>query len=250
MHANIVTNSQRTTVFCRKALAIAVATAVSGQLWADEDTQVLETIQVTGQAASMDSALDVQQMADNIVSAVHADDIGQLPDTNAAEALQRLPGVSIERDQGEGRYVRIRGMAPDMNSVTINGSLVPSPESDSRAVALDVLPSGLISSLEISKTLTPDQDANSIGGTIDVKTISAFDHKGLFYSLEGGGSNNTNIDKTSPYGSAAWSDLFADDKLGIAAGINSDTREFGSDNTETGGAWDQSGATPALEEFE
>lgn len=250
MHANIVTNSQRTAVFCRKALAIAVATAVSGQLWADEDTQVLETIQVTGQAASMDSALDVQQMADNIVSAVHADDIGQLPDTNAAEALQRLPGVSIERDQGEGRYVRIRGMAPDMNSVTINGSLVPSPESDSRAVALDVLPSGLISSLEISKTLTPDQDANSIGGTIDVKTISAFDHKGLFYSLEGGGSNNTNIDKTSPYGSAAWSDLFADDKLGIAAGINSDTREFGSDNTETGGAWDQSGATPALEEFE
>jgi TonB-dependent receptor len=250
MHPNAAINSRRTDIFSRKALVIALATALSSPVYAEDDTTVLKTIQVTGQAASMDSALDEQQMADNILSVVHADDIGQLPDTNAAEALQRLPGVSIERDQGEGRYVRIRGMAPDMNSVTINGGLVPAPESDSRAVALDVLPSGLISSLEISKTLTPDQDANSIGGTIDVKTISAFDHEDMFYSVEGGGSQDTHIDETSPYGVAAWSNLFADGKLGIAAGISSDTREFGSDNTETGGAWDQSGAVPALEEFE
>jgi TonB-dependent receptor len=250
MHANAVINARRTDALCRKALVIAMASVLGGQVHAEENTTVLETIQVTGQAASMDSALDVQQMADNIVSVVHADAIGELPDTNAAEALQRLPGVSIERDQGEGRYVRIRGMAPDMNSVTINGGLVPAPESDTRAVALDVLPAGLISSLEISKTLTPDRDANSIGGTIDVKTISAFDHEGMFYSVEGGGSHNTNIDETSPYGVAALSNLFVDGKLGIAAGINSDTREFGSDNAETGGAWDQSGASPALEEFE
>jgi TonB-dependent receptor len=250
MHENATINTRRTYVLCRKALVIAVATALSGQVCAENETTVLETVQVTGQAASLDSALDAQQMADNILSVVHADDIGQLPDTNAAEALQRLPGVSIERDQGEGRYVRIRGMAPDMNSVTINGGLVPAPESDVRAVALDVLPSGLISSLEISKTLTPDQDANSIGGTIDVKTISAFDHEGKFYSLEGGITRDTHIDETSPNGVAAWSNLFADGKLGIAAGISSDTREFGSDNVETGGAWDQSDATPALEEFE
>jgi TonB-dependent receptor len=250
MHPNAAINSRRTDVFCRKTLVIALASALSSPVCAEDDAMVLDTIQVTGQAASMDSALDVQQMADKILSVVHADDIGQLPDTNAAEALQRLPGVSIERDQGEGRYVRIRGMAPDMNSVTINGGLVPAPESDVRAVALDVLPSGLISSLEISKTLTPDQDANSIGGTIDVKTISAFDYEGMFYSVEAGGSQDTNIDKTSPYGVVAWSNLFADGKLGIAAGISSDTREFGSDNTETGGAWDQSGAEPALEEFE
>ncbi|PVV05656.1 MAG: TonB-dependent receptor [gamma proteobacterium symbiont of Ctena orbiculata] len=250
MYPDAAINAQPTVVFSRKALVIALTAALCSPVYAEENTTVLDTIQVTGQAASLDSALDVQQMADNILSVVHADDIGQLPDTNAAEALQRLPGVSIERDQGEGRYVRIRGMAPDFNSVTINGGLVPAPESDVRAVALDVLPSGLISSLEISKTLTPDQDANSIGGTIDVKTISAFDHEGMFYSVEGGGSHDTNIDETSPYGVAAWSNLFADGKLGIAAGISSDNREFGSDNTETGGAWGQSGAEPALEEFE
>ncbi len=250
MYENAKIITQRIDGLCRKALVIAVATALSGQVHGEDETTVLETIQVTGQAASLDSALDVQQMADNIISVVHADAIGQLPDTNAAEALQRLPGVSVERDQGEGRYVRIRGMAPDLNSVTINGSLVPAPESGVRAVALDVLPSGLISSLEVSKTLTPDQDANSIGGTIDVKTLSAFDHEGMFYSLEGGMTRDTNIDENSPNGVAAWSDLFAEGKLGIAAGISSDTREFGSDNVETGGAWDQSGDTAALEEFE
>lgn len=121
----------------------------AGPVQVAEATQVaqvaemtLPVVSVVGQAASLDSALDVQQMSDNIVSVVHADDIGQLPDNNAAEALQRIPGISVERDQGEGRYVRIRGLGPDLNTVTINGSLVPAPESDRRAVSLDVLPAG------------------------------------------------------------------------------------------------------------
>ena len=67
---------------------------------------------------------------------VHADGIGQLPDDNAAEALQRIPGVSTERDQGEGRFVSVRGLGADLNAVTINGTLVPAPESDRRGVAL------------------------------------------------------------------------------------------------------------------
>jgi TonB-dependent receptor len=237
----------------RKALAVAVAVGLGGQIWqagAQEAVPVLSEVKVTGQAASLDNALDIQQAADNIVSVVHADAIGQLPDTNAAEALQRLPGVSVERDQGEGRYVRIRGLAPDLNAVTINGSLVPAPESGVRAIALDTLPAGLISSLTVTKTLTPDQDANSIGGSIDIKTISAFDHKDNFYTVEGGMSHDSNLGKSSPYGVAAFSKRFLDGKLGIAAGISSDKREFGSDNVETGGAWDQSGATPALESFQ
>lgn len=235
----------------RKALALAVAAALGGLAHAGEAVPVLSEVQVVGQAASMESALDVQQMADNIVSVVHADAIGQLPDTNAAEALQRIPGLSVERDQGEGRYVRVRGIAPDLNSVTINGSLVPAPESDVRAVALDVLPVGLIRSIEVTKTLTPDMDANSIGGTIGVKTISAFDHKGLFYSLEGGVGHDTNVDADSPNFAAAWSNLFMDGKLGIAAGLSYSKRKFGSDNVETGGAWDFGDDGRArLEEFE
>ncbi len=237
----------------RGLLAFAILAALNSMFataGAQEVTAVLPQVTVTGQAATMESALDVQQMADNIVSVVHADAIGQLPDANAAEALQRVPGVSLERDQGEGRYVRIRGIGPDLNSVTINGSLVPAPEAERRAVALDVLPSGLIRSLEVTKTLTPDMDANSIGGTIEVKTISAFDHEGMFYSLEGGISHDKNVSANSPNFAGAWSDKFLDGKLGIAIGLNSSKRKFGSDNIETGGEWDFSGPQPALNEFQ
>lgn len=229
-----------------RTIALAIGLALAAPASAQEAVPVMQEVLVTGQAASMDSALDVQQMADNIVSVVHADAIGQLPDSNAAEALQRIPGLSVERDQGEGRYVRVRGLGPELNSVTINGSLVPAPESDTRAVALDVLPAGLIRSLEVSKSLTPDQDANSIGGTIEVKTISAFDHKGMFYSLEGGASYDSNVEQSSPWFAGAWSNVFMDGKLGVAFGLSSAKRKFGSNNVETGGAWDGN----QLEEFE
>jgi TonB-dependent receptor len=232
---------------------MAVAAALNAMFCpaqAQETAAVLPQITVTGQAASMDSALDMQQMADNVVSVVHSDAIGQLPDANTAEALQRVPGVSVERDQGEGRYVRVRGIGPDLNAVTINGSLVPSPEAGSRAVQLDVIPSGLIRSLEVTKTLTPDMDANSIGGTIEVKTISAFDHEGLFYALEGGISHDGNVDANSSNAAGTWTNKFMDGKLGIAVGLNSSVRRFGSDNVESGGKWDLDGDQPGLEEFQ
>lgn len=138
-------------------LALAVS---AGSAWAEEPL-VMEHVEVIGQAVSIDEALKDQRNSDSVESVVHADGIGQLPDDNAAEALQRIPGISVERDQGEGRFVSVRGIAPDLNSVTINGTLVPSPESDRRAVALDVLPSELVQSLSVVKTLTPDMDANS-----------------------------------------------------------------------------------------
>ncbi|WP_449192353.1 TonB-dependent receptor [Thauera sp.] len=234
----------------RSVLATAVAAACAGLAHAQEAATVLPQITVTGQAASIDSALDVQQMSDNIISVIHSDAIGELPDANAAEALQRVPGVSVERDQGEGRYVRVRGLGPDLNTVTINGSLVPSPEADRRAVSLDVLPSGLIRSIEVYKTLSPEHDANSIGGTIEIKTLSAFDNPGQFWSLDVGAGHDTNVDKTSPEFAAAWSNRFADGKLGVAAGINYSRREFGSDNVETGGDWTFSGDDVRLGRFQ
>src|SRR5205085_8612570 len=109
--------------------------------------------------------------------------IGAVPDINASEAAARLPGISVQRDQGEGRYVTVRGLGPDLNAVTINGALVPAPENGRRGVSLDVLPAGMVSSLEVTKTLTPDMDANSLGGTVEVKTVSAFDVKGPLLNL-------------------------------------------------------------------
>ncbi|MBV4462384.1 TonB-dependent receptor [Pseudomonas sp. SWRI79] len=236
--------------FTLTALAMAIA---SERLSAAETVANTEHVEVVGQAASIDQALKEQRSSDSIKSVVHADGVAQLPDENVAEAVQRLPGVSVERDQGEGRFVSVRGLGPDLNSVTINGTLVPSPESERRAVALDVLPSELVQSLSVIKTLTPDMDANSLGGTVDVKSLSAFDHKGLFYTGSSEASYDKNTHQTSPKFSGAISDRFSlgdgIDNFGVAAALSWQKRDFGSDNVETGGAWDfEQGAK--LQEFE
>ena len=115
--------------FTFSALAMAIA---SERLSAAElsTAGVTEHVEVVGQAASLDKALKQQRKSDNIESVVHADGVAQLPDANVAEAVQRLPGISIERDQGEGRFVSVRGLGPDLNSVTINGTLVPPPKAN------------------------------------------------------------------------------------------------------------------------
>lgn len=231
----------------------ALAMAIASERLSAAQTAATEHVQVVGQAASVDQALKEQRRSDSIESVVHADGVAQLPDQNVAEAVQRLPGISIERDQGEGRFVSVRGLGPDLNSVTINGTLVPSPESARRAVALDVLPSELVQSLSVIKTLTPDMDANSLGGTVDVKSLSAFDHKGLFYTGSSEASYDRNTRQTSPKFSGAASNRFSlgdgVDNFGVAAALSWQKRDFGSDNVETGGAWDFSQGAK-LQEFE
>ena len=212
-----------------------------------------EHVNVVGQAASIDKSLKEQRRSDSVKSVVSADGVAQLPDENVAEAVQRLPGVSVERDQGEGRFVSVRGLGPDLNAVTINGTLIPSPNADSRAVALDVLPAELVQSLSVVKTLTPDMDANSLGGTVEVQSLSAFDHDGLFYTLGAEGSHDDNTGKNSPKLSGAVSQRFSlgggKDNFGVALAGSWGKRDFGSDNVETGGAWDFADGAK-LESFE
>ena len=212
--------------------------AITASLLAAAGVHAAEpSVVITGQRASLARAIAVQEQADNIVSVVSSDDIGHLPDKNAAEALARLPGVSVQRDQGEGRYVVVRGLDADYNAVTINGALVPSPEATRRAVALDVLPAGLVRSLEVTKSLTPDMDANSLGGTVEVKTLSAFDLPGTLLSVGAAAGHDTNTSQNSPSANLLWAQRFMDGKLGVAAGISGEKRKFGSDNVETGGDW-------------
>ncbi len=205
---------------------------------AAQDPQKLDTVVTVGQAAALRSALDKQTAASGIVNVVHADGIGQLPDNNAAEALARLPGVSVERDQGEGRFIRVRGLGPDYNAVNINGALTPASQSDRRAPGLDLVPAGLIRALEVQKTLTPDQDANSLGGTVTVRTLSAFDQPGRLFTLELGANHDQNAGETRPRGSVAFADRLLGGRFGVAMAVSADQRRFASDNVETGGDWD------------
>ncbi|MCL1064957.1 TonB-dependent receptor [Shewanella benthica] len=197
----------------------------------------LEHIQIVGQRGALSKSLNRQRSADNLVSVLSADALGNFPDTNISEALQRVPGISVERDQGEGRFVRIRGMAPDYNAVSMNGTRLPSPDSDRRAVALDVVPADLLQSVEVSKTLTPDMDADSLGGAIEVKSLSAFDRDDTYMKVSAEGSYDEMTDSVNPKLAASYSDVFGE-TFGVAVAASWYKRDFGSDNVETGGKWD------------
>ncbi|MEI8668210.1 TonB-dependent receptor [Pseudoalteromonas sp. B131b] len=225
-----------------KKIKIVDENVFTQQIIIGEQEDAIDNIIVYGQSAGQAGAINRQKNASNLKSVVSADSIGQLPDQNAAEALQRLPGVFIARDQGEGRFVGIRGIDPNLNNVTVNGLNVPSPEAGVRSVAMDVIPSELIQSLEVSKTVTPDMDASAIGGSIEVKSLSAFDKSGQSYSFTAQGSYNELESDTSPKLSASFTDVYELNNgldLGVATAISWFKRDFGSRNVETDGGWSE-----------
>lgn len=200
----------------------------------------IEELLVVGQRASQASALNRQKNANRLTSVVSADAIGQFPDQNVAEALQRLPGMFIQRDQGEGRFVGIRGIDTNLNNLSINGVSIPSPESGIRSVAMDVIPSELVASLEVSKSVTPDMDADAIGGSIEVKSLSGLDRPENAFSITAQQSFSDLLDKNSPKLSGSYStniDLNNGKKFGVATALSWFERSFGSENIETDGGW-------------
>ena len=110
-------------------------------------------------------AINLQRTSDNILQVLPADVIHSLPNANIADAVGRLPSVTLERDEGEGKYVHIRGTEPRLNNVTIDGVNVPSPEAGVRQVKLDTIPADIVESVEVNKTLSANQDGDAIGGS-------------------------------------------------------------------------------------
>lgn len=135
-------------------------------------------------------ALNRQKNADATTNVISADAIGRLPDPNIAEALQRVPGFGVERDQGEGNFVSIRGAPSEFTAVTVDGVALRSTSPDTRAIDLGTFNSELVSSIEVSKTLLPSQDADSIAGAINLTTRSAFDNPRLVIGANAGLSYN------------------------------------------------------------
>ena len=135
-------------------------------------------------------ALNQQRQAAGTTNVVSSDAIGRFPDPNIAEALQRVAGIGIERDQGEGRYINVRGAPADFTAVSVDGVTVTAPSPTTRAIDLDTIPSDIVANLEISKTLLPSQDADSIAGAVNIATRSAFDSRGFRLSGSAGLSHN------------------------------------------------------------
>ncbi len=197
----------------------------------------LDRIVVIGQKAIQSASLSRERAAVNNINVITADAIGQFPDNNVAEALQRVSGLSLQRDQGEGRFVTIRGANANFNTTTVNGLRIPSPADDSRAVNLDVLSADLVQSVEISKSLTPDQDADAVGGNIEISTLSAFDlGNSLRFNAEG--SYNAKADEIGPRLGVTGTRLFSVgdgvDNLAVSGSLTYFERRFAVDNVEAG----------------
>ena len=210
-----------------------VTVPASGDVDADIriGSNVDASIIVVGQVANQASALSRQRAADGVESVLTRDAIGQFPDQNVAESLRRLPGVNIMNDQGEGRFVSVRGLDPELNAASVNGARLPAPESDVRSVALDVVPSELIESIEVKKSLTPDMDADTIGASIEINTTSAFDRKKDLYSVKLEGSYNDYANALTPKGSFDFATRISDN-FGVSGGFSYYKRKFETDNIE------------------
>jgi TonB-dependent receptor len=217
----------------------ASGSAVTVNLKLGEATEdILESVLVVGQRANLTSAISRQRSADVVQSVLTRDAIGQFPDQNVAESVRRASGVNVLNDQGEGRFIAVRGLSPDLNAASINGVRVPAPEADVRSVALDVLPAELIESIEIKKSLTPDMDADTIGASIEINTTSAFDRRDPFLGLTGQGSYNDLTGEWSPKASLDFSRRIGE-RFGVAGGVSYYDRTFATDNIELDG-WNES----------
>ena len=156
------------------ALFASRASAVDGRSGAD----ALDEIVILAQRTTLEAARAAQKAAPNLVNLMTADEMSRLPDINTGEAVRRIPGISLETDTGEGRYINIRGLDADLNSTTFGGLRLPptnnsSPSGAGRAVAFDSIPSGFVGAITVTKSNLPEQDAEAIGGTIDITPKTA-----------------------------------------------------------------------------
>src|SRR5215475_13567594 len=147
------------------------------------NTQVLVTAE---RAAGEAEAINRERSADNVVQILPADVIRSLPNANMADAIGRLPSVSLERDEGEGKYVQVRGTEPRLTNTTIDGINIPSPESGVRQIKFDAIPADLVESVEINKTLQANMDADGIGGSVNLVTKTASERPTISLSGMGG----------------------------------------------------------------
>lgn len=115
-------------------------------------------------------AINQQRTNDNITNVIAADQIGRFPDANMGDALKRVPGITMQGDQGEARNIVIRGLAPQLNSVTLNGNRLPSAEGDNRNIQMDLIPADMIQTVQVNKAITPEMDADAIGGSVNLVT--------------------------------------------------------------------------------
>ena len=175
-------------------------------------------------------ALSQQKHNKNIGNVISSDQVGRFPDANIGDALKRVPGVTMQNDQGEARNIIIRGLAPSLNSVTLNGDRIPSAEGDNRNVQMDLIPSDMISTIEVNKTLTSDMDADAIGGSVNLITRATPNGERISATVAGGYLPIR--EKASYTAGLVYGNRFLNDKFGAVISGSYNNVDYGSDNVE------------------
>lgn len=180
-------------------------------------------------------ALNQQKNKSNITNIISSDQVGRFPDANIGDALRRVPGITMQNDQGEARNIIVRGLSPELNSVTLNGDRIPSAEGDNRRVQMDLIPSDMISTIEVNKTLTPDMDADAIGGSVNLITRASPNGQRISATLAGGYNP---LHQTPIYtGAFVYGNRFAANKFGMVLSGSYNNNQLGSEGLE--GEWKQ-----------
>jgi iron complex outermembrane receptor protein len=183
-----------------------------------------ELVIVKGLRASMQRSMDVKRSAYGVVDAIQAEDMGKFPDQNLAESLQRITGVSIDRSEGEGQFVTVRGFGPQFNTVLINGRRLAT-DNQGREFSFDTLASELVSGVQVHKTNPGSQQSGGIGSTIDIHTARPMDTAGFKVAGSVKAAYDSNSNNTSPQGSVLMSHSSDDDKFAWLVSVSHQKRQ-------------------------
>jgi TonB-dependent receptor len=228
----------RTAGYLMLSASVLAISSMQSAAWAqDNEDNASDVITVTGIRGSLQASMDIKRDAQGVVDAISAEDIGRFPDTNLAESLQRITGVSIERNNGEGSTVTVRGFGPEFNLVLLNGRQMPTSSlgdgasaPSSRSFDFGNLASEGIAGVEVFKTSRADTPTGGIGSTINIRTTRPLNAPGLRGSVGIKGVHDTSqLDGTSvtPEISGIFSNTFADDRFGIAVSGSYQERQAG-----------------------
>jgi TonB-dependent receptor len=193
----------------------------------------LDEVTITAQARGQIDAINRQLRSRGITNIVSADRIRELPDVNAAESIGRLPGVSIQRTGGEAHKITIRGLSPKYNVITVNGVRLPATGGDDRSVDLSLISSNMLEGIELMKAITPDQDADVLGGSVDLQLREAPQLPQVNISLQGG--YNRLQDYYGNYNvTGSVSNRFFNERLGVITNFNIDEYDRSADKFSGG----------------
>ncbi len=218
----------------RTVLLGATVIGISAGVQAQSTNSEISEITVSARrplAESVAAALQIQRDSDSLVSVLSADSIGNLPDQNIAFAVSRLPGVGIERDQGQARYVNLRGAPNYWTTLSFDGMSIVSPEG--RASRFDNIPSAIAKQVVVEKAIVPSMAGNTVAGNIDIRTRTGFESTGQKFTGKFG-AGRVDLGGGNEYDSAlTYSNIFLDGRLGILAQGSYYEREMATDNWET-----------------